>query len=47
MWLAKQTIADIANDVSVVARYASKPRQVHWRTVIAIFEHVLLRVILI
>ena len=38
MWRANQTRRDIANAVRAVARYASKPREVHWSTAIGILE---------
>ena len=40
MWLANQTRPDIANAVRAVARYANKPREVHWKTPIGILEYV-------
>ena len=40
MWLANQTRPDIANAVRAVARYANKPREVHWKTAIGILEYV-------
>ena len=40
MWLANQTRPDIANTVRAIARYASKPREVHWSTGIGILEYV-------
>ena len=40
MWLANQTRPDIAKEVRAVARYANKPREVHWSTAIGISEYV-------
>ena len=39
MWLANQTLPDIANAVRAVARYANQPREVHCRSAIGILEH--------
>ena len=38
MWLANQTREDIANVVRAVARYANKPREVHWSKAIGTLE---------
>ena len=40
MWLANQTRPDSANAVRAIARYANQPREVHWRTVTGVLEHV-------
>ena len=40
MWLANQTRPDIANGVRAVARYANKPREIHWETAIDNLEYV-------
>ena len=39
MWLAIQTRLDIANAVRAVARYANKPREVHWGTATVFLEY--------
>ena len=41
MWLANQTHPDSANAVRAVARYASQPEEVHWRTAVGTLEYVL------
>ena len=38
VWLADQTRPDIANTEKAVARYTDRPREVHWRTAVGIFE---------
>ena len=38
MWFANQTRPDIANAVRAIARYANKPREVHWSTAIGILD---------